>query len=108
MAPDEPYPRPPHHTHLSRGGGRLQQPLLLPQAARHDARDLHGLLQVLALEVLLDAAKVVLVQDVVLLQEAAVLLVDLAQQVVEHQGGVGLLVGGVGPGDHNTTDVVRV
>lgn len=74
--------------YLCSGGGRLQQPLLLPQAAGHDAGDLHGLLQVLALEVLLDPAQVMLIEDVVLLQEAAVLLVYFAQEVVEDQRGV--------------------
>lgn len=49
------------------------------------------------LQELLDAPQVVLVQDVGLLQEAAVLLVDLPQQVVEHQRGVRLLVGRVRP-----------
>ena len=83
---------------LLRCGGGLQQPLLLPQTPGHDACDLHGLLQVLALQVLLDAPQVVLVQHVVLLQEAAVLLVDLPQEVVEHQRGMRLLVGRVRPG----------
>lgn len=83
--------------YLGGGGCGLQQPLLLPQAAGHDASDLHGLLQVLALQMLFDPAQVVLVEDVVLLQEAAVLLVDFPQEVVEDQCGVGLLVGGVGP-----------
>lgn len=49
------------------------------------------------LQELLDAAQVVLVQDVGLLQKAAVLLVDLPQQVVEHQRGVRLLAGSVCP-----------
>lgn len=49
------------------------------------------------LQELLDAPQVVLVEDVGLLQEAAVLLVDLPQQVVEHQRGVRLLVGSVRP-----------
>lgn len=49
------------------------------------------------LQELLDAAQVVLVEDVGLLQKAAVLLVDLPQQVVEHQRGVRLLAGSVRP-----------
>lgn len=78
-------------------GGRLQQTLLFPQAAGHDAGDLHGLLQILALQVLFDAPQVVLVQDIVLLQEAAVLLIDLPQQVMKHKRGVRLLVGRIRP-----------
>lgn len=83
--------------YLCCGGGRLQQPLLLPQAAGHNAGDFHGLLQVLALEMLLDSAQVVLIENIVLLQEAAVLLVYFPQEVVEHQCGVRLFVGGVSP-----------
>ncbi len=78
-------------------GGRLQQTLLFPQAAGHDAGDLHGLLQILALQVLLDAPQVVLIQDIVLLQESAVLLINLPQQVMEHKCGVRLLVGRIRP-----------
>lgn len=85
---------------LSRGGG-LQQSLLLPQTSCDDACDLHGLLQVLALQVLFDAPQVVLVKDVVLLQEAAVLLVDLSQQVMKHQRGVRLLIGCIRPVEEN-------
>lgn len=84
-------------SYLLGSGGGLQQPLLLPQTAGDDASDLHGLLQVLALQVLLDAPQVVLVKDVVLLQEAAVLLVDLSQQVMKHQRGVRLLIGCIRP-----------
>lgn len=83
--------------YLCCGGGRLQQPLLLPQAAGHDAGDLHGLLQVLALEMLLDPAQVMLIEDVVLLQEAAVLLVYFPQEVVEDQCGMRLFVGSIRP-----------
>ena len=82
---------------LCGGGGGLQQPLLFPEAAGYNAGDLHGFLQVLGLQVLLNAPQVVLVEHVVLLQEAAVLLVNLPQQVVEHQRGVGLLVRCVRP-----------
>lgn len=78
-------------------GGRLQQTLLFPQAAGHDAGDLHGLLQILALQVLFNAPQVVLVQDIVLLQEAAVLLINLPQQVMEHKCGVRLFVGRIRP-----------
>lgn len=83
--------------YLCCGGGRLQQPLLLPQAAGHNAGNLHGLLQVLALEMLLDPAQIVLIEDVVLLQEAAVLLVYFPQEVVEHKCGVRLFVGSIRP-----------
>lgn len=69
-------------------GGGLQQPLLLPQTAGHNASDVHGLLQVLALQILLDPAQVVLVEYIVLLQETAILLVDFSQEVVEHQCGM--------------------
>lgn len=85
--------------YLLSGGGSLQQSLLLPQTACDDASDLHGLLQVLALQVLFDAPQVVLVKNVVLLQEAAVLLVDLSQQVMKHQRGVRLLIGCIRPGE---------
>lgn len=81
------------------GGCGLQQSLLFPQTACDDASDLHGLLQVLALQVLFDAPQVVLVKDVVLLQETAVLLVDLSQQVMEHQRGVRLLIGCIRPAE---------
>lgn len=83
--------------YLLHSGGRLQQTLLFPQAAGHDAGDLHGLLQILALQVLFDAPQVVLVQDVVLLQEAAVLLINLTQQVMEHKRCMRLLVGCIRP-----------
>lgn len=86
-----------HIHYLYSGGGGLQQSLLLPQTSGHDAGDIHGLLQVLALQMLLDPPQVVLVEHVVLLQEAAVLLVYLSQEVVEHQRGVRLLVGSVRP-----------
>lgn len=71
----------------SRGGG-LQQSLLLPQTAGHNAGDIHRLLQVLALQVLFNPAQVVLVENIVLLQETAVLLVYFSQEIVEHQRGV--------------------
>lgn len=83
--------------YLSGSGGGLQQPLLLPQAAGHDAGDFHRLLQILALQVLFDPAQVVLVEDVVLLKEPAVLLVDFSQKVVENQCGVGFFVSGICP-----------
>lgn len=83
--------------YLLHSGGRLQQTLLFPQAAGHDTGNLHGLLQILALQVLFDAPQVVLVQDIVLLQEAAVLLINLTQQVMEHQRCVRFLVGCIRP-----------
>lgn len=46
---------------------------------------------------LLDPAQVVLIEDIVLLQEAAVLLVYFPQEVVEYQCGMGLFVGSVSP-----------
>ena len=74
--------------YLSSRGGSLQQPLLLPQTAGDDASNIHRLLQVLALQMLFNPAQVMLVEYIVLLQEAAVLLVYFPQEVVEHQCGV--------------------
>lgn len=48
---------------------------------------------------LLDPAQVVLIKNVVLLQEAAILLVYFPQEVVEHQRGMRLFVGSVRPSE---------
>lgn len=40
------------------------------------------------LQELLDSSQVVLIEDIGLLQESAILLVDLAQEVMKHQSGV--------------------
>lgn len=83
--------------HLCSRGGGLQQSLLLPQTAGNNAGNIHRLLQVLALEVLLDPAQVVLVEYIVLLQETTILLVYFTQKVVEHQCGMWLLIGSISP-----------
>lgn len=78
-------------------GGVLQQPLFFPQTTGNNSSNFHRLLQIFALQMLFDPAQVMLVEHIVLLEEAAVLLVYFSQKVVEHQCSVRLLIGSIGP-----------
>lgn len=49
------------------------------------------------LQELLDPTQIMLVQNIGFLQEAAVLLVNFTQEIVEYQCGVGQLLGSICP-----------
>ena len=49
------------------------------------------------LQELLDSSQVVLIEDIGLLQESAILLVNLTQEVMKHQRGMGLFAGCICP-----------
>ena len=49
------------------------------------------------LKELLDSSQVVLIENIGLLQEAAILLVNFTQEIMKHQSGVGFFAGCICP-----------